>query len=158
MISGPDKQVLGRWDSNTGLQGDWWMISCCYSTERYEGRKGGRGERASPDAWFKIRKTAGVLWEWAIWPPQMGYAHVASSLGTCQGKASNTENYAETTSYHSRLGHPRDSKRWFCGVVTAGVASKVWLQRNAELQMVTKHKSVIFLGWIKKQSEEWWLI
>lgn len=32
------------------------MISCCYSTERYEGREGGRGKRASPDAWFKIRK------------------------------------------------------------------------------------------------------
>lgn len=79
-------------------------------------------------------------------------------LAPAREKRSNTENYAGTMSPHSQLGHLRDSKRGFCGVLTAGVASKVWLQRNAELQMVTTHKSVVVLGWIKKQSEEWWLV
>lgn len=61
------------------------MIGCCYSTERYDGRKGGRGERQAQMPGLKSQKQGGPL-RFGDLATQTCCAHVASSLGTCQGE------------------------------------------------------------------------
>lgn len=54
-------KVLGD-VTNTCLQRDCFIISCCYFIEKYDGGK------ANPDALFKIRKTGWSFEVFRIWP------------------------------------------------------------------------------------------
>lgn len=76
-------ETLTRVSRGTGRR----LVAVIPLKGRREGREGGvKGQAQMPDL-KSGKRGGGVLCEWAIWPPQTGYAHVASSLGTCQGKA-----------------------------------------------------------------------
>lgn len=112
-------ETLTRVSRGTGRR----LVAVIPLKGRREGREGGvKGQAQMPD--LKSGKRGGVSFVSGRSGHPRRVTHMLPALlAPAREKRSNTENYAGTTSPHSQLGHLRDGKRWFCGVLTVGVAS-----------------------------------
>ena len=103
-----------------------------------EGRKG-EGKRQVQVPGLKSEKQGG-LWESVIWPHRYTAQHwrcLVTRLGEVFKHREVYWNEVALEPAWACVGQ----RRWLWSAGTPGVASRIWLQRDAELQIATKHKS-----------------